>query len=182
MAKSFGHRRSIRLPDYNYSQNGAYFVTICSYQRNSIFGEINEGQISLSKIGDIAQKCLQEIPGHYPQVTLLDSVIMPDHIHVVIGIQNDDDIDDNINEIKEGATCCAPTMNRNNKIAAGSLGAIVRSYKGAVSKLVNTESSSSPIKLWQRGFYERLIRDEKELNKAITYIDMNPLNWRRAEE
>jgi putative transposase len=180
MIKRHFDRKSIRLPDYDYSQNGAYFVTICSYQRNHVFGEINDGQLFYNEIGTIVKQCWNEIPDHFSDVILLDSIIMPNHIHGIIVIQNDDDL--NRNRPIEGATCCAPTKDPNNKISEGSLGAIIRSFKGAVTKIVNSKSLSIQTPLWQRGYYEHIIRNERELQKISDYIALNPLNWAKDTE
>jgi putative transposase len=180
MIKRHFNRKSIRLPDYDYSRNGAYFVTICSYKRNHIFGEINDGQLIYNEIGMIAKRCWHEIPDHFSDVVLLDSIIMPNHIHGIIVIQNDNDL--KRIESNGGATCCAPTKGPKNKISEGSLGAIIRSFKGAVTKIVNSKSLSIQTPLWQRGYYEHIIRNERELQKVSDYIVLNPLNWAKDTE
>ncbi len=172
MNKPIHNRKSIRLPDYDYSQNGAYFVTICSYQKSHLFGDIQNGQIILNKIGATAKACWEAIPDHFTDVTLLDSVIMPNHIHGIIVIQNDNDL--NKNKFSKGATCCAPTK--------GSLGEIIRSFKGAVTRTVNSQTLPVPGQLWQRGYYEHVIVSDRELRQISDYISNNPVNWGSDEE
>ena len=81
------HRRSIRLKGYDYSQNGAYFITICSRNRECIFGEVNDRLVELSEYGKIIKKCWLDIPNHYPSVLIDDYIIMPNHIHGIIIIR-----------------------------------------------------------------------------------------------
>lgn len=83
-------RRSIRLKDYDYAQNGAYFVTLCAHERRHLFGEVVNGDVALNEWGRIVQSCWDEIPAHYPMVELDAFVVMPNHVHGVIVIANDD--------------------------------------------------------------------------------------------
>jgi len=83
------HRRSIRLKDYNYSQNGLYFITICTKNRECLFGEIINEEMQLNKTGKIIEKCWLEIPQHYPKITLHQHIVMPNHFHAIIEIAAD---------------------------------------------------------------------------------------------
>jgi len=161
-------RKSIRLPDYDYSQQGVYSTTICAYERKFLFGTITDAEVRLNRIGKIVLNCWEAIPLHFPTVALLNYIIMPNHVHGIVVIGKNE---------SSGAACCAPTGKKTIGPAKGSLGAIIRSFKSAVSKTVNSEKPDNPMKIWQRGYYERVVRSEKELRGIIEYIITNPENW-----
>jgi REP element-mobilizing transposase RayT len=172
-------RKSIRLPDYDYSQQGVYSTTICAEERKILFGTIRHGQLTLSRIGKIAMSCWEAIPSHFTNVELLNYVIMPNHVHGIIVIGENKD---------SGAahtglgTCRAPTGEKIIGPARGSLGAIIRSFKSAVTKTVNAKRPQNPVKVWQRGYYERVVRNDEELRALIEYMITNPANWDRDPE
>jgi len=167
MTFNYPQRRSIRLPRFDYSCHGVYFVTIDTFDRNCIFGDVRNEVMIKNKFGSIADNCWRNIPSHFPNTDLLDYIVMPNHIHGVIVIRN-----------KAGAACCAPTGNRRHGPAKGSLGAIVRSFKSAVTKTINVDNLIIwPV--WQRGYYDRIIRNAKELKYVIEYIRTNPTNWNK---
>ena len=167
------HRRSIRLPGYDYSQAGAYFVTIVAQNRETLFGEVVNAEMKLSQFGQIADECWRAIPEHFPNVELGAHVIMPNHVHGIILI-NEDDSRNNV-----GATQCvaptAPGIRRPKGPKQRSLGSIIGSFKSAVSHKINKQLSATGI--WQRNYYEHIIRDETSLEKIRTYIIDNPHNW-----
>ena len=159
------HRRSIRLRDYDYSQEGYYFVTVCTKNRECYFGKIIHGEMELSKIGLIAHKYWNEIPKHFDNVILDEMVIMPDHLHGIVVVNN------NNNNLRcRGVACNAPTgISPKPK----SLPTIIRSFKSAVSNL--SHKNQIPHFQWQRNYYEHIIRNENELNRIRQYIRNNPL-------
>ncbi len=168
------HRRSIRLPEYDYSQSGIYFVTICCYQKQRYFGEINGKRMSLSTIGQMAKTCWLEIPKHFSNVKLNEFIIMPNHMHGLIQI---DDYVENV-----GAQHVVPlrdkTLKSQNKfqhIIPRSLGVIIRGYKSTVTNSCRVNNLANII--WQRNYYERIIRNDDELNRVREYIKNNPVNW-----
>ena len=165
------HRRSIRLQGYDYSQAGAYYVTIVTYHRDCLFGEIVNEEMILNDLGKIADECWRAIPEHFPNVELGAHVIMPNHAHGIIVIHNDE------SRPNVGATqWVAPTPGtRPAGPKPGSLGAILGSYKSAVSYRINKEHNATGI--WQRNYYEHIIRDEKDLQNKTDYIDANPSLW-----
>ncbi len=165
------HRRSSRLPGYDYSQAGMYFVTICTNQKECLFGEIIDGEMRLNECGEIVGKRWNEIPLHYPNVKLDECVIMPNHVHGIIALENSRLV---------GAQHAAPLQNIN--VAPGSLGAIVRSFKSAVTKRINEIGSMTGITIWQRNYHEHIIRDEKSLNQIREYIVNNPAQWEMDNE
>jgi REP element-mobilizing transposase RayT len=162
------HRRSIRLKGYDYRSAGAYFVTIVTYQRECVFGEIVNGEMRLNDYGKIADEHWQDIPNHFPNVDLGTYVIMPNHVHGII-VVND----------QVGATqCVAPTPPRGPQ--RRSIWAIVGSYKSSVSYRINKQFNVTNI--WQRNYHEHIIRDDDEHNRIHLYIESNPANWMNDEE
>lgn len=160
-------RRSIRLQEYDYRQNGAYFITICTHNRVELFGTIAEQDIRLNDWGKIAEMCWQEIPEHFPRVELDEFVFMPNHLHGIIVLA------DNV-----GARHVVPLQGEEfGKPTSGSVATIVRSFKAAVSKRIRKSSRLADERIWQRNYYEHVIRDEKSLNSIRQYIQANPANW-----
>ena len=154
------HRKSIRLKGYDYSQNGTYFVTLCTQNREYLFGKIEKDEMVLNEAGKGAQLCWYEIPKHYPYVVLDTFIVMPNHIHGIIMIDN-----------PVGANNHSPLQSGTSK----TIGAIVRGYKIGVTKLLANYS------VWQRNYYEHIIRNENSLNIVREYIITNPQNWEKDE-
>lgn len=180
------HRRSIRLQGYDYSQAGAYYVTIVTYHRDCLFGEIVNEEMFLNDFGKITDECWRAIPDHFPFVELGAHVIMPNHAHGIIVI-NENVSTSNMENIDNGGRRGAAMLrpyddNTENKfkVKPGSLGAIVRSYKSAVSYRIHKEHNATGI--WQRNYYEHIIRDEKDLQNKTDYIEANPMLWNEDDE
>lgn len=162
-------RRSVRLKEYDYASAGIYFVTICTYEKRCILGNVIAEKTSLSQTGAIVAKCWSRIPDHHPNVKLDEFVLMPNHVHGIIEIV--------------GATHASPLRNRKKPgPPPASLGAIVGSFKSAVTKRVNETNNSPGASFWQRNYYERVIRNEKELKLIRQYIATNPLQWELDRE
>ena len=160
------HRRSIRLKEYDYSQEGAYYVTTATYQRDCLFGEIVNEEMVLNDFGKIADECGRAIPDHFPFVDLGAYVVIPNHAHGIIVIH----------DIGRGAAMLRPYDNPHKiNVKPRSLGAIVRSYKSAVSYRINKEHNATGI--WQRDYYEHIIRDAQDLQNKSHYIEANPALW-----
>ena len=174
------HRRSIRMKGYDYAQVGAYFVTIVTLGRACLFGEIVDGVMVLNEYGKIADECWRAIPEHFPNVDLGAHVIMPNHAHGTILIRGVESL------LNVGAQqCCAPTPDEQDNphkinVKPGSLGAIIRSFKSAVSYRINKEHHITSI--WQRNYYERIIRNEREMDAIWEYIENNPAAWADDDE
>ena len=169
------HRKSIRLQGYDYSQAGAYYVTIVTFHRDCLFGEIVNKEMILSNLGKIADECWRAIPDHFPFTEMGAYVVMPNHVHGIIVIRNDE-------SITVGATHASPLRIPNSRPHGAprrSLGAIVGSFKSAVTKLIGREHSATGI--WQRNYYEHIIRDEKDLQNKSDYIEANPMLWDEDE-
>jgi putative transposase len=184
--KSKSNRRSIRLKEYDYTSPGWYYITICTHNRECLFGEVIKGKMVLSPIGKTVQEYWLQIPNHLPNIELDEYVIMPNHIHGIIIIN-----DKNVNN-RRGVRSNAPTnpnitINPDNYFSqispkSGSLSTIIRSYKSAVTKRVNELHNTAGAKLWQRGYYDRIIRNDWELYEIRKYIINNPLKWHLDNE
>ena len=152
------HRRSIRIQDYDYTQEGMYFVTMCTHHRKLLFGEIEGDEMVTNALGKIVQSCWNSIPEHFPHAKPGGVVIMPNHVHGIIVI---DDYAGSMNKLPHGTS--------------KTLGSIVRGFKTGVTQWAR--KNTSLIDIWQSNYYERIIRDEKELVLTSEYIINNPLQW-----
>ncbi|MBL8078709.1 MAG: transposase [Anaerolineales bacterium] len=162
------HRRSIRLQGYDYTAAGAYFITICSYQREHIFGEVVDGEMRLNALGEIARAEWFRTAELRPQVELHEDefVVMPNHAHGIIWLVE-----------PVGARRRRAPTEKFGKPVVGSIPTIVRAYKSAVTYAINKSQNSRGSVIWQRNYYEHVIRDERELDLIARYIHYNPFNW-----
>jgi putative transposase len=173
------HRRSIRLKDFDYASEGAFYVTIVTQGRQCLFGEIIDGEMYLSKHGEIVQKWWNEIPIHFPNIEIGAFIIMPNHVHGIIFITNRrrDEVlsfHNQINPNNEGGITSIPKP---------SLGQIIAYFKYQSTKEMNAINNTGTIsKLWQRNYYEHVIRNAKELQQKTDYIVSNPSRWKDDQE
>ena len=166
------HRHSIRLKGYDYAAPGAYFVTIVTHQRACLFGEIVGGEMRLNDIGRIADNCWRAIPDHFPNVELDTHVVMPNHLHGIIVIRENDLADSN----GRGTRSRAPArMEQFGQPVPGTLATIIRQFKSSVTRLAIKYYGESNI--WQRNYHDHIIRNETEWAKIRDYIETNPLRW-----
>jgi REP element-mobilizing transposase RayT len=172
------HRRSIRLKGYDYSQAGAYYVTIVTWHREMLFGEVVNGEMKLNQRGKIAEECWLSIPNHSQHVELGAYVIMPNHMHGIIIINGSENWIATNSSQSVGARQASPLRPRGT--LPGSLGTIVGSFKSSVTKRIGRELNETGI--WQRNFYEHVIRNEKDLQNKTDYIEANPLLWDEDDE
>jgi len=169
------HRRSVRLKGHDYTQPGAYFVTICTRDRACLFGHVVNGEMRLNEAGEIARRCWDNVPDHFPDVVLDAVVVMPNHVHGIIVIQGRGE--------KFFAPTYAPITTTPTTAIAPSpsrtIGSIVRGFKIGVTKWfrANTDLRS----VWQRGYYEHIVRTEGELMAIREYIQANPAHWDEDE-
>lgn len=181
MVSELHKRRSIRLKGYDYSQTGAYFITICTHNRASIFGDVLDGEMLLNDIGKAAEQCWHAIPDHFPKIQLDEFVVMPNHIHGVLWIMDDDCRGTTCRAPTNTTVCRAPTcdcmMERFGKPVPGSIPTIIRSFKSAVTKRINEWRAIPGTPVWQRNYYEHVIRDDESLNRIRQYIIDNPAQW-----
>jgi REP element-mobilizing transposase RayT len=221
------HRRSIRLKRYDYTQRGAYFVTICTHQRNCLFGEIVDGEIKLNTNGEIARGSWLSIPRHFKNVELDEFVIMPNHLHGIIIIESSEvagealanqDLSQSFSEVAGEALanqdfsqlfsevagealanqdfskqqnlsgqCFAPTVHTGETVKINgtkpqSLAAITQNYKSVSTRQINRMNKAKGNVIWQRNYYEHIIRNEEALNNIREYIVNNSINWVKDQE
>ena len=182
------HRKSIRLKGYDYSQAGLYFITICCQDRECRFGKIENDKMILNNWGKIADECWLEIPKHFPNVILHEYIVMPNHVHGIIELVNDDNV--------VGVENFHPLQHHNEsqrnefqKMIPRSIGSIVKGFKIGVTKWFrinedvslgdgNFQPQQSQRKLWQRNYYEHIIRNEQSYQTISDYIINNPVKWK----
>jgi len=169
------HRRSTRLGGYDYSTEGAYFVTITTYRRTFLFGEILEGLPSLNQYGRYVQECWQEMPVHSADVQCDAFIVMPNHIHGIV-------IFSGVGTGKVRARHALPLQRDFGRPPANSLHSVVGSFKSAAARRINILRGTPAAPVWQRNYYERVIRNEGELYAFREYIKANPTNWQSDEE
>jgi putative transposase len=158
--QNFPRRHSLRLPGYDYSQPGAYFVTICTHGRQSIFGDLVHNSVLLSPSGEIVRSCWKDILFHYPGVNNEIFMVMPNHIHGIIVIPGPQGAG-----LKPAPTKTYP------------LSEIIRGFKAFSSRRINENRNSQGKPVWQRGYYEHIIRDPDEYHQIGEYILFNPAKW-----
>jgi len=170
------HRRSIRLKDYDYTQAGAYFVTICTQDRKCMFGEILDGEIHLDDVGQIIQSIWITLPERFPDVELDQYTIMPNHLHGIITLSGT-----GFTAHQDSYTSRVPdrfeqqmyTKSQSNLSHA--LGEIIRTFKAITAYRIH-KAGISDFK-WQRNFYEHVIENDDNLNRIRQYIIENPNRW-----
>ena len=151
----YPQRRQNRIPEYDYSGANAYFITICTKDRRNLFWNVGAvidrplAETDYSEVGKIVDRVISEIPGHYPAVSLEKYVIMPNHIHILLRINADE----------SGRPMVAPTVST-----------VVQQMKGSASKRAG-------FPLWQKGFYDHVIRGYEDYLEIWQYIDSNPARW-----
>lgn len=160
------HRRSIRLKEYDYAQAGAYFITVCAWKRKCLFGDVLKRKMELNECGQIVNKEWLQTGVIRSNVKLDAFVIMPNHIHGII--------------ILVGATRRVAPTNPAGP-APGSIGAIIGQFKSIVTKRINKMRNSCGVPVWQRNYYEHIIRDDNEFIRIREYIINNPSNWAEDE-
>ena len=176
-------KKSPRLDDFDYADPGYYFVTICTKNKIHYFGDIHDYKMTLNNIGQITNDIWQSIPGHYPNVSLNEYIIMPNHIHGIIIIKENAE-DRNVGTghcpvqsqrervaLKRTGRCPVPT-----KKNYGLLSKIINAFKNLVLKEIKNQNINCNFS-WQRSFYDHVIRGEKGLKQIRDYINNNPVKW-----
>ena len=193
-------RRSIRLGGYDYSCPGVYFLTVCAAQRGLLFGGVSEGRVVENANASIVRDCWSDLPNHYPHVSLDAFVVMPNHIHGIIvlrdadgaGLQDRAGLDDaraglearaGLDDARAGLK---PAPTGGDAFAdvgvRHGLPEIVRALKTYSARRINAARGTPGASVWQRGYYERILRNERELSLTRGYIASNPRNWRTDRE
>jgi len=185
----FHHRGSIRLREYDYSQPGGYFVTLCTHRRECILGDIADGNVQLNQFGEIVKEEWLRTEQIRPKITMDEFMVMPNHMHGIIMIRND------VHNKSVGAHSGAPQdrahinapwdrayrrtpLRREPK----TLGSIIAGFKSVVTHRINLLRKTPLTPIWQRNYYEHVIRDEENLNRIRQYIIDNPVKWDEDEE
>jgi putative transposase len=181
-------RQSIRLQGYDYANAGQYFITICTNDKECLFGHIENNKMVLNEAGKIADLCWCAIPEHYPNVLLHNHIIMPNHVHGIlqltdkemiwdvqnVGVQNFEPLRFEPAAKIDGAGI--QHKNQFQKIIPRSVGSIVRGYKIGVTKWFR--DNTDIYKPWQRNFHDHIIRNQVEYDKISWYIHYNPEKWK----
>ncbi|SEQ70785.1 REP-associated tyrosine transposase [Basfia succiniciproducens] len=151
MRKIEHYRKRLRLPFYDYSQYGCYFVTICTKDRQMVFGEVIDGEMKLNHFGKMMREALFSVLDNYRNSEISEYVIMPNHLHFIWF--NQDDVN---------------------------LSIVIKKIKGMMTHLYREYHKTqglSYLPLWQRGFYEHIIRNDKDYERIVEYIENNPIQW-----
>ncbi|MDO8670444.1 MAG: hypothetical protein Q7O66_03325 [Dehalococcoidia bacterium] len=191
------HRRSLRLRGDDYSQEGAYFVTIAAQGRQRLFGQIVDGNTTLNRYGDIVREEWERSALIRTEIQLDEFVVMPNHLHGIVMISSP--ADRQPNEITSsyepvarpegpqnkamtantvGATGRTPLpVNRPTGMRPRSLGSLVTGFQSASTKRINTLRGTPGTTIWQRNYYEHVIRNEQSLQELRSYVETNGLRW-----
>jgi putative transposase len=219
-------RQTIRLKGYDYTQAGVYFVTLVSWQRQCLFGHVVKGMMILNDIGQIIQKEWQILSGHFPGIRLEELVVMPNHLHGIVVIEDNNratrTVGGNTQSISQYATkefgtsedgsplqqsekelsvgairllmkgskYGKPSGNyqgkdlprgspllRQNGPPPGSLGAVIGQLKSRATRRIWKLPGQNQVAIWQRNYYEHIVRNEREYQRIIEYIEANPTQW-----
>lgn len=154
-------QNSNRLKNYDYSQNGAYFITICTKNRECFLSDIAKNNVHPSPFGLVVSDVWKKLPTYYSEILLDSFVIMPNHVHGIILIDS---------------------VGAGLRPAHVSLSEAIRTFKSMSSRQINKLRNNESSAVWQRGYYDRIVRDEAELNRIRMYIEQNPANWQTDEE
>ena len=160
-----------RNPCWDYSARGSYFVTICAQGRACIFGQIVEDKVQLSKIREVAERELQNLSAHYEKIEVPSCVVMPNHLHAIIAIEGE-------HRFSRDASVALSAKQHNAGFlspSAGSLPAIVRSYKAGVTLQCRRLGYNQVI--WQSRFHDHILRGDAGISAVSEYIRNNPVNW-----
>jgi REP element-mobilizing transposase RayT len=184
MEQNEHHRRSIRLKGYDYSSRGAYFVTLVTHQRREIFGQIVDGDIRMSSLGQIVKNEWMRSNNVRREIRLNEDefVVMPNHIHGIVWIVDPvgaDNVVDNVGGAGRGV-CHTPQRTPVPKRMPKSLSSFIAGFKAAVTSRAGKEFNIHSI--WQRNYYEHIIRNDRELMNIWQYIDNNPVRWQEDRD
>lgn len=172
---TFRQRKSPRLRGYDYSQSGAYFVTICCHERQPFFGQIVAGEMVLNETGMLASQCWIDQPGHFPALELDLWVMMPNHMHGILILTDPAAILPTPPD--------HPTASNPNHTPAGStrpsLGSIINTYKGAVTRSERLRRAEPELRLWQGRYHDHIIRSAADLERIRAYVMANPACWQQ---
>ena len=167
-------RRSIRLKEYDYSQEGAYFVTVCTQKHYCLFGKIVDGAMLLNQFGEIVHNEWMRTAIARPNAAIDSFIVMPNHLHGIIII--------NEYNIRRGDPAGRPYTPMPRGPSSNSIGAMVGQFKSLATKRVHALRGTPGERVWQRNYYEHVIRNDADLNDIRQYILDNPVKWDTEEE
>jgi putative transposase len=181
-------RKNVRMPFFDYSSPGGYFVTICVEGRKCRLGRIKDGEIILNATGEIVREITEQMPQIFSQIIVDCYVIMPNHFHAVF----------NINYERDGEEMAADSSSAGGTLSGGTtaggsrtaptgrapkpIGRIIGAFKTMTTKRINEKEDTPGAQFWQRNYYEHVIRNDEELQKIRDYIIGNPVQWAADEE
>ena len=159
-------RKNIRLKGYDYSQSGLYFVTVCTnFKEKILWQDVTDGNVTLSSVGKIVEACIDFIDSNYENVMIDKYCIMPNHIHLIVDL--------GMSESRRGSLPLRDIQNQNNI----ELGKIIGRMKSYTTKQYRELSGKQNAILWQRNFFEHIIRNDEDYAEKWKYIDENALKW-----
>jgi len=168
------HRRSIRLPGYDYADAGAYFITICTHGRACLFGQVVDGEMRLNALGEIVREEWEKSATIRAEIEIGEYVIMPNHFHAIV-------------MIGRGVRPDAPTENRPDTPTfpigpkPKSIGALIAGFKSAATTRINQTRQTPGAPVWQSNYWEHIIRDEQSWQNIAAYIQNNPQQWEQDQ-
>lgn len=179
-------RKYIRLRGYDYSKPGLYFITICCYNREMLFGKIENGKLKLNEFGKIAEREWLKTSQIRDNVELHEFIIMPNHFHAIVEItKRVENMKKPVGSYRNTTLQVYENKNEqplpgqpgNKQSPSNTLGAIVRGFESAVTKQINILRNTPGKPVWQRNLNDRIIRDNQEFFRIRKYIKNNPQNW-----
>ncbi|MDX2244986.1 MAG: transposase [Leptolyngbyaceae cyanobacterium bins.302] len=178
------HRRSIRLKGYDYASSGAYFITICSHQRQCLFGEIVDGEMQLSKFGEIVRSYWLNLPKYHPRLQLDAFVVMPNHIHGILVLSDipvGAGLDNQLVDLTNKSSAKPAPTNPTEPINHPGIPEIIRRFKTFSARRINQRRKMVGTPVWQRNYYDRIIRNDEALQAIRQYVHNNPLSWQEDQ-
>lgn len=157
---AYHHRRSIRVPGFDYTNPGLYFITIVTEGRIPHFGEIIDSDMEMNRLGEIVQQEWLRMPNRFPGLRLEEHITMPNHFHALLFL-------DKKRDLEEGAA----------KVQPGSLGAMIRAFKSSTTLRYRHLCGDDNRPLWQRSYYEHIVRGARDYDLIRFYILNNPAQW-----
>ena len=169
------YRRSIRIPKYDYSRTGTFFLTICAFERQCLFGEIIDDRMYLNDLGRIVEQEWNKSAQIRSEINLDEFIVMPNHLHGMVSIEKE----------FVGAHRLRPSLSatkiirppQDNLRKPRSIGAFVAGFKSSATRRINECRKTSSHPVWQRNYFEHVVRDDEDMNRIRQYITDNPIRW-----
>ena len=182
MQQPLPNRRSIRMQGYDYSGEGLYFVTTCVQNMKCLLGKVVDGEMVLNDAGEIAKQCWLDIPNHFLHIVLHEFIIMPNHVHSIPEITHSVGANNYLPE-NTGKESHSPP-NTTFRSPSKTIGSVIRGFKIGVTKWIRNNKRTKDFSslqesksIWQRNYYEHIIRNYTSYINIAEYIQSNPMNW-----